>query len=52
MWVVVGCQIYLDIYDLLGYNDEHGVEALEDTLHKNKVIWDRLEVLFPKIVHI
>ncbi|KAK5113585.1 hypothetical protein LTR85_010814 [Meristemomyces frigidus] len=36
MWVVVACQIYLDIYDMLGTNISHGVEALQETLRRHK----------------
>ena len=36
MWIVVACQTYLDIKDLLGPHISHGVEALEDTFKKHK----------------
>ena len=35
MWLVVACQIYLDIYDLLGDHLDHGVQALSDTFSRN-----------------
>ena len=38
MWLVVACQTYLDIYDLLGSYVSHGVDALQDTFKKHKQV--------------
>ncbi|KAK3722471.1 hypothetical protein LTR37_002463 [Vermiconidia calcicola] len=40
MWVVVACQIYLDLYDMLGNHIGHGVEALHKTFVKHKQVAD------------
>ena len=42
-WMVVVCQIYLDIYDLLGCCCGHGSDALGGLLVKNREIADGLE---------
>lgn len=36
VWMVVACQIYLDMYDLLGNYIKHGVDALQDTFTVNR----------------
>lgn len=38
MWLVVACQIYLDIYDLLGNYIDHGADALQETFQKHKQV--------------
>lgn len=38
MWMVVACQVYLDIYDLLGPHIEHGIEALQETFMRHRRI--------------
>ena len=43
IWLVVACQIYLDMYDLLGTHIEHGVQALQSTFQRYKRIAEDLE---------
>ncbi|CZT20929.1 uncharacterized protein RCC_06790 [Ramularia collo-cygni] len=38
MWLVVACQIYLDIYDMLGQHIGYGADALRKTFKRNKEI--------------
>lgn len=38
MWLVVACQIYLDIYDLLGDSTQNGADALQEALQRNREI--------------
>ncbi|KAK3628870.1 hypothetical protein LTR56_018355 [Elasticomyces elasticus] len=38
MWMVVACQTYLDIYDLLGSHVYDGAEALQVTMDQNRSI--------------
>ncbi|KAK5708330.1 hypothetical protein LTR97_000870 [Elasticomyces elasticus] len=38
MWMVVACQTYLDIYDLLGSHVYDGAEALQITMDQNRSI--------------
>jgi hypothetical protein len=36
MWLIVACQIYVDMYDLLGDDFYHGIDALQTTLLEYK----------------
>ncbi|KAK3716046.1 hypothetical protein LTR37_006776 [Vermiconidia calcicola] len=38
MWVVIACQIYLDLYDMLGNHIGHGVEALHKAFEKHRQV--------------
>lgn len=40
--LVVACQIYLDIYDMLGTNIDHGADALQQTFQRNQEISSNL----------
>ncbi|KAK4949366.1 hypothetical protein LTR10_011984 [Elasticomyces elasticus] len=39
-WMVVACQTYLDIYDLLGTHVFDGAQALQDAMDQNRAVLD------------
>lgn len=36
MWLVLACQIYLDLYDFVGKNFVHGVEVISETFQRTE----------------